>query len=93
LVAPSIPTAVVDPYGMFIGELCRFWLGKRFGPGTGVNVVTPGGRPVLRALAPSQPLEPTSEGNLEGFPFEVRLGGQDPKRPRCPATCVNNASN
>lgn len=75
-----ILTAVLDPYGMFIGEVCRFWLGKRFELGAGTNVVTPGGRPLLRAVAPSQRLEPTSEGNLEGFPFAVRLesGRADP---------------
>ena len=69
-----ILTAVVDPYGMFIGEVCRFWRGKRFQPGAGTNLVSPGGRPLLWALAPSQPLEPTLEGNLEGFPFEIRRG-------------------
>jgi hypothetical protein len=75
-----ILTAAIDPYGMFIGGVCRFWLGKRFSAGGGVNVVTRGGQPLLRALAPSQPLEPTLEGNLEGFPFEVRRekGAADP---------------
>lgn len=75
-----ILTAVVDPYGTFVGELCRFWLGKRFRGGAGMNVVTPGARPLLRTLAYSQPLERASDGNLEGFPFAVRVdnGWADP---------------
>ena len=73
-------TATVDPYGMFIGEVCRFWRGKRLGPAGGTNVVTPGGRPLLRAVAPSQALVTTPDGNLEGFPFAVRVerGVADP---------------
>jgi len=67
-----ILTVTVDPYGMFIGDVCRFWRGKRFWPGAGMNVVAPGGRLLLRALTPSQPLEPGKDGNLEGFPFAVR---------------------
>ena len=66
-------TATVDPYGSFIGEICRFWRGKRFGPGMGTNVVSPGGRALLRAVAPSQTLVPTADRNLEGFPFAVRV--------------------
>ncbi len=68
-----ILTAAVDPYGVFIGEACRFWRGKRFEPGAGVNVLTPGGRPLLRTVAPSQTLKATPDGNLEGFPFAVRV--------------------
>jgi len=75
-----ILTAVVDPYGTFIGGVCRFWLGKRFRGGAGMNVVTPGARPLLRTLAYSQPLERAADGNLEGFPFAVRVdkGWADP---------------
>ena len=68
-----ILTVAIDPYGVFIGEVCRFWRGKRLGPGAGTNVVSPRGRPLLRAVAPSQPLEDTPDGNLEGFPFAVRV--------------------
>ena len=68
-----ILTAVVDPYGLFIGEACRFWRGKRLEPGAGVNLVMPGGRPLLRAVAPSQTLKSMPDGNLEGFPFAVRV--------------------
>lgn len=69
-----ILTVAIDPYGMFIGDVCGFWRGKRLGPGAGTNVVTPGGRLLLRAVAPSQPLEATPDGNLEGFTFAVRVG-------------------
>ncbi|MDQ3661359.1 MAG: hypothetical protein M3454_09935 [Actinomycetota bacterium] len=74
LLLGRILTAVFDPYGALVGEACRFWLGKRFEADGGMNLVTATSRPLLRALAPSQPLRPGTDGALEGFPFGLRMG-------------------
>ncbi len=75
LITTSI-TRPLDGAVRVISSLYMPWLGKRFDPGnqTGVNVLKPSARPLMKTLWPNYEPEEVFSERIEAFPFRNRVG-------------------